>query len=175
MVSFTQQTVCESIALGTERVNLERSSSSVISERLVANLEHFDRSRLNSVRLSHYDHDWSGVQRLGRTRGGFSGVKEGAVPLAASCAHLWSTIRTFTPARANPFAHMSPAGPAPTTRTSILDLVDMVRGEEDNSSESLVGSGRLMNLVVVILPFDASGVFLHAADAENVHTHPVIW
>lgn len=32
-----------------------------------------------------------------------------------------------------------------------------------------------MNLVVVILPFDASGVFLHAADAENVHTHPVIW
>jgi len=43
----------------------------------VANLEHFDRSRLNSICLSHYDHDWSGIQRLGRTRGGFGGVKEG--------------------------------------------------------------------------------------------------
>ena len=46
-------------------------------------------------------------------------------PLAASSAHLWSTTRRFTPARANPFAHMSPAGPAPMMRTSTLDLVDM--------------------------------------------------
>ena len=45
--------------------------------------------------------------------------------MAASHAHLWSMTRTFTPARANPFAHMRPAGPAPTMRTSTLDLVDM--------------------------------------------------
>jgi len=54
--------------------------------------------------------------------------------LAARCAHLWSTIRTFTPALASPFAHMSPAGPAPMMRTSTLDLVDMAEGREGQSS-----------------------------------------
>lgn len=36
-------------------------------------------------------------------------------------AHRLSTIRTFTPARARALPHMSPAGPAPKTRTSTRD------------------------------------------------------
>lgn len=50
------------------------------------------------------------------------------MPLAAPGTHFWSTTRTLTPARANPFAHMSPEGPAPMTTTSTLDLVDMTKG-----------------------------------------------
>lgn len=59
-----------------------------------------------------------------------------AVLPTASHAYLWSTIRTFTPARANPLAHMSPAGPAPMMRTSTLDLVDIGEGEKDNDGRS---------------------------------------
>ncbi len=33
-------------------------------------------------------------------------------------ADLWSIMRTFTPAIANAFAHITPAGPAPTISTS---------------------------------------------------------
>ena len=35
--------------------------------------------------------------------------------------HRLSTIRTLTPARASALPHMTPAGPAPKTRTSTQD------------------------------------------------------
>lgn len=125
LVSFTQEAFRESIALRMEGVN---SRDRRLSLRLVADLEYLDRSGLDSICLPRCDHDWPGIKWLERIMKRLSEAEERAAPPSASRAHLWSTIRTFTPARANPFAHMRPAGPAPTMRTSTLDLVDMAEG-----------------------------------------------